>query len=147
MDKQTYKQLIKSIAKEMQETVTPDRKVSAGQLMYARIAVAKMTEAIRDFLIDYAVRSTASTQSLDQYLKERGLIPDNGQEADSIGTKFIKGSFEFADGKLSFTCSTHNRTFNEVLEAITKLRDECQRQIDNRHQCPFHDNEKEVDNG
>ena len=48
----------------------------------------------------------------------------------------IKGEFEFKDGKLEFNCHTHGVSFQEVLEAITALRDECQRQIDNQENCP-----------
>lgn len=52
--------------------------------------------------------------------------------------KFIKGSFEVVDGVLSFRCSTQGATFEEVEHAITKLRDECQRQLDAKKQCPFY---------
>ncbi len=55
-----------------------------------------------------------------------------------ITAKYIKGEFSFIDGVLSFTTKTNGASFNEVLEAITKLRDECQRQIDNKQNCPFH---------
>lgn len=50
----------------------------------------------------------------------------------------IKGTFEVVDGKLNFVCTTNGVSYEEVQEAITKLRDECQRQLDNGIQCPFH---------
>lgn len=52
--------------------------------------------------------------------------------------KIMRGEFEYSNGILSLTCHTQNISFAESLEAITKLRDECQRQIDNQKQCPFH---------
>lgn len=52
--------------------------------------------------------------------------------------KILKGQFEVVDGKLSFTCSTQNVSFDEVLCGLTLLRDELQRQIDNQQKCPFH---------
>jgi len=56
---------------------------------------------------------------------------------ESNKEKFIRGAFEVVDGVLSFNCSTKGVTFEEVEAAITKLRDECQRQLDNNHKCPF----------
>lgn len=50
----------------------------------------------------------------------------------------IKGEFTFENGELSFHCHTQNVEFKEVLKAITALRDECQRQINNQTKCPFH---------
>jgi len=52
--------------------------------------------------------------------------------------KILHGEFDYADGKLSFTCTTQNVSFDEVLAAITAMRDECQRQIDNQNLCPHH---------
>lgn len=52
--------------------------------------------------------------------------------------KKASGSFSFENGKLDFNCHTENLEFREVLELITALRDECQRQIDNQTKCPFH---------
>lgn len=52
--------------------------------------------------------------------------------------KVIKGTFEIVDGELSFVCTTQGASFEEVLDAITKLRDECQRQIDAQKACPFY---------
>ena len=54
--------------------------------------------------------------------------------------RILKGEFTFENGKLSFTCSTQNVEFTEVLQAITAMRDECQRQINNQTLCPFHPN-------
>lgn len=51
--------------------------------------------------------------------------------------KFIRGTFFMEDGELSFTCSTKGATFDEVKEALTKLRDECQRQLNEQHKCPY----------
>ncbi len=50
----------------------------------------------------------------------------------------INGEFTYIGGKLHFICHTQNVSFIEVLAAITALRDECQRQIDNKTVCPFH---------
>lgn len=57
--------------------------------------------------------------------------------------KILKGDFEVVDGQLSFNCKTKGVEFNEVLIGITKLRDECQRQIDQRSECPFYDEKKD----
>lgn len=51
--------------------------------------------------------------------------------------RILRGEFSFKDGKLDFQCHTKNVEFSDVLEAITALRNECQRQIDNKHKCPF----------
>lgn len=58
--------------------------------------------------------------------------------------RILKGEFSFENGKLDFKCHTQNVEFAEVLQAIIALRNECQRQIDNQHKCPFH---KPTDNG
>lgn len=52
--------------------------------------------------------------------------------------RILKGEFTYENGKLSFVCHTQNVEFVEVLEAITAMRDECQRQIENQKKCPFH---------
>lgn len=54
--------------------------------------------------------------------------------------KFIKGEFsiDFETNGLNFTCSTQNVEFEEVEAALIKLRDEIQRQLDNKHKCPFY---------
>lgn len=62
----------------------------------------------------------------------------NIEKSESTKESFIKGVFEVIDGKLSFTCSTQNVSFEQVLEGIVLLRDEMQRQIDNQTKCPFH---------
>lgn len=60
--------------------------------------------------------------------------------------RILKGEFTYENGKLSFVCHTQNVEFAEVREAITAMRDECQRQITNQKQCPFHiDAEQPVD--
>lgn len=51
--------------------------------------------------------------------------------------KYIRGTFEVVDGELSFTCSTKGVSFEEVEKAITKLRDECQRQLNEKSKCPY----------
>ena len=51
--------------------------------------------------------------------------------------KIIRGTFEIIGERLDFNCTTQNASFDEVLIAITKLRDECQRQIDSRQKCPY----------
>ena len=52
--------------------------------------------------------------------------------------RILKGEFTFENGNLNFICYTQNVEFSEVFDAITAMRDECQRQIDNQHKCPFH---------
>lgn len=52
--------------------------------------------------------------------------------------EFIRGTFEIVNGELNFVCSTKGVSFEEVKQALTKLRDECQRQLDNETKCPFH---------
>lgn len=54
--------------------------------------------------------------------------------------RILKGEFIFENGRLDFQCHTQNVEFSEVLRAITAMRDECQRQIDNQTKCPFHQN-------
>ena len=56
--------------------------------------------------------------------------------------RILQGTFSYENGKLQFVCNTHGVEFPEVLEAITALRDECQRQIDNKDKCPFHKKDK-----
>lgn len=56
--------------------------------------------------------------------------------------KSISGQFSYADGKLNFTCSTANVSFGEVEQALTALRNEVQRQLDNKHLCPFYEPQK-----
>ena len=58
--------------------------------------------------------------------------------------KILKVEFEVVNGELSFTCHTQNVSFEEVLNGITLLRDECQRQIDNKEKCPFHTKAKAI---
>ena len=53
-------------------------------------------------------------------------------------SRILKGEFSFENGKLDFQCHTQNVEFEEVLEAIIALKNECQRQIDNKQKCPFH---------
>lgn len=52
--------------------------------------------------------------------------------------RILRGEFSYENGKLDFKRHTQNVKFSEVLEAITALKNECQRQIDNQHKCPFH---------
>lgn len=54
--------------------------------------------------------------------------------------RILKGEFTFENGKLNFVCHTQNVEFTEVSEAITAMRDECQRQLNNQEKCPFHPN-------
>lgn len=54
--------------------------------------------------------------------------------------RILKGEFTFENGKLNFICHTQNVEFTEVREAITAIRDECQRQLNNQEKCPFHPN-------
>ena len=48
----------------------------------------------------------------------------------------------YKEGKLSFTTHNNGVSFDEALAAITAVRDECQRQIDNKDKCPFSKKEK-----
>lgn len=57
---------------------------------------------------------------------------------ESNNDKFIRGTFEVVEGVLSFNCSTKGVSFEEVETAIKKLRDECQRQLDNKNKCPHY---------
>lgn len=57
---------------------------------------------------------------------------------ESNKDKVIRGTFEVMDGVLSFVCTTKGASFGEVETALTKLRDECQRQLDNKEKCPYH---------
>lgn len=51
----------------------------------------------------------------------------------------IRGEYTYENGKLNLTTHTNNKTdFQEALAAMVALRDECQRQIDNKHNCPFY---------
>lgn len=54
------------------------------------------------------------------------------------GERILKGEFTYENGKLDFQCHTQNVPFEEVLEAIMALREECNRQINNKEKCPFH---------
>ena len=60
------------------------------------------------------------------------------KKAKPTDERILKGTFTYEGGKLDFNCETQNVSFNEVLEAITAMRDECQRQINNQHLCPLH---------
>lgn len=51
--------------------------------------------------------------------------------------KKVTAIADFTNGKLNFTCNTVNEDFEYTLLAITAIRDECQRQIDNKNKCPF----------
>ena len=54
--------------------------------------------------------------------------------------KIIKGEFsiDFETDSFNFTCNTQNVTFAEVEQALIRLRNEVQRQLDNKEKCPFH---------
>lgn len=61
---------------------------------------------------------------------------------DNNSNKVIKGTFEVINGELSFNCTNTNASFDEVKVALIKLRDECQRQLDNESKCPFNPSNK-----
>lgn len=56
----------------------------------------------------------------------------------ATGERILKGEFTFENGKLSFHCHTQNVEFPEVLQALTAMRDELTRQIENKYKCPFY---------
>jgi len=57
----------------------------------------------------------------------------------STDTKNLSGEFEVIDGKLSFTCHTSNIPYSEVLQGITLLSDELNRQINQQTNCPHYE--------
>ena len=64
----------------------------------------------------------------------------NFYETDPKLPKIIQGEFsiDFETGGLNFICNTQNVEFHEVEEAFIRLRDEVQRQLDNKKKCPFY---------
>lgn len=68
----TYKERVKTIAEEMRATVTPEKGISAGQYMYARIAVAHTAEAVSVALSRWGCEEDV----IETYLKDQGLIPE-----------------------------------------------------------------------
>lgn len=67
-------------------------------------------------------------------------------KSDPEKESFVRGTFEYANGELSFQCSTQNVEFDYVKKAIEALKNECQRQIDNQSKCPFSPQFKKVKN-
>lgn len=59
------------------------------------------------------------------------------KHSDPNAKKYVKGTFEVIDGKLSLTFED-NAKFDEVKQATILLRDELNRLLDNEHKCPFH---------
>lgn len=68
------------------------------------------------------------------------------EKSKQTSEKFIKGEFsiDFESDRLNFTCSTNNVSFKEVENALIRLRDEVQRQLDNKKKCPFMRNKKQI---
>lgn len=54
--------------------------------------------------------------------------------------KEFHGTFKVVDGILDFTCTTKNVSFKEVEEGLIKLRDEINRQLENKDKCPYNVN-------
>lgn len=52
--------------------------------------------------------------------------------------EIIEGNFsiDFSTNGLNFECNTQNVEFFEVENALIRLRDEVQRQLDNKKLCP-----------
>jgi len=51
--------------------------------------------------------------------------------------KIFNGTFEVKEGILSFNCITKNVSFEEVEKGLIKLRDEINRQLENKNKCPY----------
>lgn len=49
----------------------------------------------------------------------------------------FKGKFKFTDNKLDFTCITKGVSFETVEKGLIKLRDEINRQLQNKDKCPY----------
>lgn len=56
--------------------------------------------------------------------------------------KTFKGTFKIVDDKLDFICVTKGVSFEEVEKGLLKLRDEINRQLENKNKCPFSPNKE-----
>lgn len=88
----TYHERIRALAEEMRITVTPEKPLSAGDLMRAHIAVKHMTEAVKAALLrnEPDPGNISTINKIINYLTIQGLIPDTVEPVRQPGFYWIR---------------------------------------------------------